>query len=278
MANRILRDWTNSENIDKLSLLAEVLFIRLIMKADDFGCFYGNPKLLTSHLFPLKDIAPEKISKALSELISNKIVTYYKSDDRLYVQINNFGQRLRAMSSKFPQPDSNNITHDSEARTIDSNPPPETKGSRNEVETEFEVEDETKKKFAEKISASLHSELKKMFLDFYLNKTTSEYYWEAKDGLALKKIIDKLLFKIKEKNPALKKESEESEIQNGFRHFLSGIKDKWILENLSMTILNSKFNEIINQIINPNGKSNTNAVKKAVFDKLKAEFDSRHNQ
>lgn len=278
MANRILRDWTNSENIDKLSLLAEVLFIRLIMKADDFGCFYGNPKLLTSHLFPLKDIAPEKISEALSELISNKIVTYYKSEDRLYVQINNFGQRLRAMNSKFPQPDSTNITNDSEARTIDSNLPPETKGSRNEVETEGEVEDETKKKFAEKISASLHSELKKMFLDFYLNKTTSEYYWEAKDGKALNSIIAKLLFKIKEKNPALKKESEEIEIKNGFRHFLAGIKDKWILENLSMTILSSKFNEIINQIINPNGKSISNNNKKVLHDYLKTELNSGHNK
>jgi len=73
------------------------------------------------------------ISIYLKELIQNEIVTIYKVEGREYLQIINFGQRLRTMSSKFPLPDSN-------PRTIVSKEPPETK--RNEVEVETRNEDE----------------------------------------------------------------------------------------------------------------------------------------
>ena len=36
----------------------------------------------------------------------------------------------------------------------------------------------------------------------------------------------------------------DNDTQNNFRVLLKGIKDKWILENLSIPIINSKFNEI----------------------------------
>ena len=133
MANRILRDWTTSERIDNLSFEAEVFFTRLIMKADDHGCFHANPKLLKAAIFPLKEVSTGMISIYLKELIQNEIVTIYKVEGREYLQIINFGQRLRTMSSKFPLPDSN-------PRTIVSKEPPETK--RNEVEVETRNEDE----------------------------------------------------------------------------------------------------------------------------------------
>lgn len=133
MANRILRDWTTSEKIDNLSFEAEVLFTRLIMKADDHGCFHANPKLLKAAIFPLKDVSVGMVSLYLKELIQNDIVLVYISEGREYLQILNFGQRLRTMKSKFPLPVSN-------SRTIDSNERPETKRSRNEVETETESE------------------------------------------------------------------------------------------------------------------------------------------
>ncbi len=131
MANRVLRDWTTSEKIDSLSLEAEVFFTRLIMKADDHGCFHANPKLLKAALFPLKDISFGMISIYLKECVSAGIVQVYESEGREYLKIIGFGQRLRNMVSKFPQPADN-------TRPIDSDKPPETK--RNEVETESETE------------------------------------------------------------------------------------------------------------------------------------------
>jgi len=133
MANRVIRDWTASETVDELSIKAEVFFTRLIMKADDHGCFHANPKLLKAAIFPLKDVSTGMISIYLRELIQTEIVKTYKVEGREYLQIINFGQRLRTMSSKFPLPDS-------DPRTIDSKEPPETK--RNEVEVETRNEDE----------------------------------------------------------------------------------------------------------------------------------------
>jgi len=147
MANRILRDWTTSEKIDNLSFEAEVFFTRLIMRADDHGCFHANPKLLKAALFPLKDISFGMIEIYLKELVTNGIVIIYQVEGREYLQIKDFGQRLRTMSSKFPLPDSNPRTNGSGSRTIDSNPRPETKRSRNEEEVETEVESEGKKNF-----------------------------------------------------------------------------------------------------------------------------------
>jgi hypothetical protein len=132
MANRILRDWTFSENVDALNFEAEVFFTRLIMKADDFGCFHGNPKLLKAALFPLKEIKQSIVEKMLNDCVEAGIIILYEVDSKKYLKIVDFGQRLRTMNSKFPQLDSN-------ARTIVSNAPLEVE--RNEVE----VEEETKK-------------------------------------------------------------------------------------------------------------------------------------
>ena len=65
MPNRVLRDWTASEKMDKLSQGAEVFFTRLIMKADDYGLYYGNPKLLNSALFPLREYDNSQVLKWL---------------------------------------------------------------------------------------------------------------------------------------------------------------------------------------------------------------------
>jgi hypothetical protein len=138
MPNRVLRDWTTSEKMDKLSFEAEVLFTRLIMKADDHGCFHANLKLLNAAVFPLKDISTGMLKIYLQELVDAERVHLYQVDGREYLQITDFGQRLRTMNSKFPLPDSKPLTDD-------SNRPPETKrnedrkGSRNEDECNLSI-------------------------------------------------------------------------------------------------------------------------------------------
>jgi hypothetical protein len=55
MPTRILRDYTDSAAFDGLSAEGERLFIRLLMKADDFGRFHANPKLVKALCFPLAE-------------------------------------------------------------------------------------------------------------------------------------------------------------------------------------------------------------------------------
>lgn len=136
MPNRILRDWTQSENVNNISESAEVFFTRLIMKADDFGCIYGNVKLIRAGLYPLKQVSDEYIEKCIIECEKNNLIILYVIENKRYIKILNFGQRLRLMKSKYPQPNDGQLTDNSQ--TDDG-----LKRSRNEVETK---RNETNKK------------------------------------------------------------------------------------------------------------------------------------
>ena len=130
MANRIIRDWTTSDKMDMLSPGAEVLFTRLIMKADDYGSFHANPKLINAALFPLKDYSMKQISIWLTETVSAGLVGLYEVDGKPYLRIVNFGQRLQNMRNAFPAPSGDFLQF-----TVNhGESPPETK--RNEVEIE----------------------------------------------------------------------------------------------------------------------------------------------
>lgn len=158
MANRVLRDWTQSESIDKLSPEAEIFFTRLIMKADDFGCYYGNPKLLNSALYPLKDYDRSEVCKWRDECANAKIIILYEVDQKQYIKIVDFGQRLRLMKSKFPQPEDG-------SQSVVSQPSDngrlETK--RNEVETKLRNEGEDSLSF--------------LGIDLCVKKLLADEYW-----------------------------------------------------------------------------------------------------
>lgn len=142
MANRILRDWTCSEIVNELSDQAEIFFTRLIMKADDFGRFYGSPKLLKAQLFPFKEHSFKSIEKWRDECVKSGIVLLYKSDGKEYLEIKDFNQRLRLMKSKFPEP----LTYVSQMTVnCQSNDGVKGKETEEEIETESEVETKPKK-------------------------------------------------------------------------------------------------------------------------------------
>lgn len=117
MPNRLLRDWTNSILIEKLSVGAERFFVRLIMKADDFGRYYADACLLRSFLYPriIEKVKESEVSKFLNECRTVGLVTVYEVDSKFYLEIKDFGQRLRSMKSKFPPPPRKNDGHMSDA-------------------------------------------------------------------------------------------------------------------------------------------------------------------
>lgn len=106
MPLRLLRDWTTSEKVTRLDAEGERLFIRLIMKADDFGVFYGDSARVKSFCFPLQSTIPEAdIQRWLTACESARLIRSYAAlDGRRYLQILDFRQRLRAMTSRFPKP------------------------------------------------------------------------------------------------------------------------------------------------------------------------------
>lgn len=102
---------------------------------------------------------------------------------------------------------------------------------------------------------SLNYRARLLFENHFKSVFENPYYWTAKDAGNMNHIIRKLKFQMQEKNKGA--EISDDDILNALQIFLSGIADKWILENYSVPIINSKFNEIISQI-----KTNANAGNK----------------
>lgn len=140
MANRILRDYTNSKKVDSLSADAERLFIRLMMQADDYGNFYSETRQIKSKCFPLKDVSVKRVEELLKELIKSGLVKLYQVDSETFLHIIEFNQSLRRMRRKFPvcadEMTDNCQTNDGQ---VTDNVPPETKQKRNETESETET-------------------------------------------------------------------------------------------------------------------------------------------
>lgn len=106
MPSRIIRDgWVESERINALDAAAERFFLRLCLRADDYGRYHGNPTLLKSNLFPLReDVRSTDIPRFLLDCEKAGLVRCYDVAGKRYVEIPRFEQRTRAKTSKFPPP------------------------------------------------------------------------------------------------------------------------------------------------------------------------------
>lgn len=108
MPNRILKETIkNSPEIDQLNWFEEVVFYRLIVSADDYGCFDGRATVLKNTLFPTKDnITKSAIENAISKMARLGLVRPYEVDGRPYLFLPTWKlhQRVRNKNRKYPLP------------------------------------------------------------------------------------------------------------------------------------------------------------------------------
>jgi hypothetical protein len=137
MPNRILRDWTDSDKVKLIDAYTERFFTRLIMKADDYGCYYADQKLLKANLFPflLDEVREADISRWMAACQKAGLIVLYEFNKKKYLQILEFKQRLDKARAKFPLPTSGNPISN-------SNEFPAEAESDIEVESETEAETE----------------------------------------------------------------------------------------------------------------------------------------
>lgn len=114
MPNRLIKESiTTSENVDALSPGAEVLFYRLIVKADDFGSYHGNEHIVKSTCFPLREkLKASQVKKWLEELQHAGLIFFYSDPEgRQYLRFTKWEkhQQVRAKKSKYPQPQASDI-------------------------------------------------------------------------------------------------------------------------------------------------------------------------
>ena len=142
MTNRILKESIKSSpQIDMLSWFEEVVFYRLMVSADDYGCMDGRTVLLKNELFPTKDTVTKKaVEDAIAHLVSIGLLCKYTVNGMPYLFFPTWEkhQRIRNKHRKYPEPtlDSNSLSNDGQM----------TANCQSESESESEIESESESK------------------------------------------------------------------------------------------------------------------------------------
>lgn len=176
MPNRMLRDWTMSDKVNSLNVHAERFFIRLIMKADDHGCFHADTRILKANLFPLllDTIREADLLRWMTECQKAGMIVIYESDNKKYLQIQDFRQRLDKARSKFPLPNKTDfpevvnefppeLEHESEVERKGTLGTSATHDPSSSEKIDLKTDPERKRNATPKFSAPTLQELKDYF-------------------------------------------------------------------------------------------------------------------
>lgn len=108
MPNRIIKESIKrSPQVDELTWFEEVVFYRLLVSADDYGCFDGRLVLLKNELFPTKENVTKKaMEDAIEKLVSVGLLCKYTASGMPYLFFPTWEkhQRLRNKHRKYPEP------------------------------------------------------------------------------------------------------------------------------------------------------------------------------
>lgn len=162
-----------------------------------------------------------------------------------------------------------NNTNNNVTSTIVDVPQSGDEGKEEEIlEAEvIEAEAKNKKKY------TVTHRCRLAFEQYYLQFKGEEYYYAAKDANAVKQLLDK----IKTKMPKEDKNNEDA-IAFNFDAFIqailnSGRVEKWIIDNFSLPVINSKFNEIYSQLKNGRQQhQNARDDEQSFFDELERRY------
>lgn len=96
---------------------------------------------------------------------------------------------------------------------------------------------------------SMQHRCRLFFESAYEQKKGVKYYYAAKDASALKQILGKIKFLMPPEE-----QNDEQKLEDNFQAFINTIlftnqlHNTWIIDNLSLSLINSKFNEIYSQL------------------------------
>lgn len=95
-----------NDHVNKLSLLAEIFFHRLINVVDRYGCFDARPMVLRARLYTLKldDVTCANMTEWLTECSNAGLITCYEVDGLPYLQIAGFKRRMGPRKTDCPEP------------------------------------------------------------------------------------------------------------------------------------------------------------------------------
>ena len=110
MPVRLLREGIlTSERVNALECDEEVFYRRLMSVVDDWGRFSAKPMLLRAALYPLKldSVSDADMDRLLIAVQNAGLAIIYEVSGKKYLELIDFNQQIRAKSSKYPTPISN---------------------------------------------------------------------------------------------------------------------------------------------------------------------------
>ena len=106
-----------------------------------------------------------------------------------------------------------------------------------------------------KKSPTLVARGRTVFEEFYQKLYDSPYYWSAKDGMHMKQLLQKISFSRQHRENPLP--VDDDSVLKALGQFLERINKSWVMDNFSVSTINSQYNNIISEIRNST-KSATN--------------------
>ena len=107
MPNRIVREGIlTSDRVNSLEPREEVFYRRLLSIVDDYGRYDARPPILRAQLYPLQlDRTRESdVARGLAACEKASLIRCYEVEGKPYLEVMDFGQKVRTIASKWPHP------------------------------------------------------------------------------------------------------------------------------------------------------------------------------
>jgi hypothetical protein len=102
----------------------------------------------------------------------------------------------------------------------------------------------------------MHKESIAIWFKFYKHHTGEVYIMDGKQGMNMKQLLKKVSQKVVSRGM----EASEENILNSLKGFLTSITDRWVLEHLEISLVNSQFNQLYSHAIRNSPLGIKNAV------------------
>lgn len=107
----------------------------------------------------------------------------------------------------------------------------------------LQEEKKEKTKTKSKKEPTIVTKARNIFEPFFEKKTGEKYYWKAADGAQMKRLISQLKFSRESRDLP----TTDDDLLAALQVFLDKINDNWMLANLSVHNISSKYNELVAQ-------------------------------
>ncbi len=107
MPNRIIREGiVTSKKVTSMSEAAQLFYVLLLLKVDDFACYDAHPTLLRAACYPYRidEKTDDQILCYLDECYHAGLIQLYSVDGKDYLYAPNFKQQVRQVKRRYPEP------------------------------------------------------------------------------------------------------------------------------------------------------------------------------